>query len=89
VTAAAARHVLEERMRRKPSDLNRDTMLGGGVGMLSGATFAVALGADVGMVAFGGTLGLFSGLVAGVLIWLETADLPEDRIPPVRHDRRR
>jgi len=41
------------------------------------------------MVAFGATLGLFGGFVAGLLVWLETADLPEDPIPPVRHDRRR
>ena len=76
-------------MRRTRANLNRDTMLGGAVGMLSGATFAVALGADGGMVAFGGALGLCTGLVAGVLVWLETADLPEDRIPPVRQDGRR
>jgi len=76
-------------MRRQPSDLNRDALLGGAVGMLSGTTFAVALGAEGGVLAFGATLGLCSGLVAGVLVWLETADLPEDRIPPVRHDRRR
>ena len=86
---AAARHVLDLGMRRQPSDLHRDTMLGGAVGMLSGTTFAVALGAAGGMVAFGAALGLFSGLVVGVLVWLETADLPEEAIPPVRHDRRR
>jgi hypothetical protein len=76
-------------MRRKPSDLNGDTMLGGLVGVLSGGTFAVALGAEGGMLAFGAALGLLGGLVAGVLVWLETVDLPEDPIPPVRHDRRR
>jgi len=76
-------------MRRKPSDLNGDTMLGGFVGMLSGGTFTVALGAEGGMVAFGATLGLLGGFVAGMLVWLETADLPEEPIPPVRHDRRR
>jgi hypothetical protein len=86
---AAARRVLESSMRRRPSDLNGDTMLGGFIGMLSGGTFAVALGAGVSMVAFGAALGLLSGFVAGVLVWLETADLPEDPIPPVRHDRRR
>ena len=86
---APARHVLDWRMRRKPSNPNHDTMLGGAVGMLSGATFAVALGGEGGMVAFGATLGLLSGCVAGVLVWLETADLPEDPIPPERYDRRR
>jgi hypothetical protein len=76
-------------MRRKRSDLDTDTMLGGFVGVLSGATFAVALGAEGAMVAFGATLGLLGGFVAGLLVWLETADLPEDPIPPERHDRRR
>jgi hypothetical protein len=75
-------------MRPNRSSLNSDTMLGGSVGMLSGATFAIALGAEGGMVAFGATLGLLGGFVAGLLLWLETADLPEDPIPPVRHDRR-
>jgi hypothetical protein len=41
------------------------------------------------MVAFGAALGLLSGFVAGVLVWLETADLPDDPIPPVRPGRGR
>jgi hypothetical protein len=43
-------------MRRKPSDLNRDTMLGGFAGMLSGGTFARARPGQ--LVAFGAALGL-------------------------------
>ena len=59
-------------------------MLGGLVGLLSGGTFATALGATGGLMAFGAALGLVAGLIAGMLVWLETADLPEDPIPPVQ-----
>lgn len=62
-------------------------MLGGLVGVVSGASFAAALGAVGGLLAFGAGLGLVAGCVAGMLVWLETADLPEDRIPPVPRGR--
>jgi outer membrane lipoprotein SlyB len=80
----AARFLLREDMRHRRVTLEDDTLLGGLVGVLAGATFATALGATGGMLAFGATLGLLAGFIAGMLVWLETAELAEDPIPPVR-----
>ena len=68
----------------KHATLHDNAMLGALVGLSSGGSLAIALRAGAGMVAFGMALGLVTGFVGGMLLWLETADLPEDPIPPVR-----
>jgi hypothetical protein len=82
VARGAARFLLRGGMRRSPTSLEDEALLGGLVGVLSGASFAAALGAAGGMLAFGASLGLAAGFVAGILVWLETAELPEEPIPP-------
>lgn len=77
-------------MRRSNASLTDDTLLGGLVGLLSAVTYATALGAGAGMTAFGAVLGLVAGCIGGTLVWLETAELPDEpitRAPP--RDRRR
>jgi hypothetical protein len=59
-------------------------LLGGGIGMACGGTFALLLGASGPMVASGAVLGIATGLVAGLLSWIGAADLPEEPIPGVR-----
>ena len=64
-------------------------LLGGGIGMACGGTFALLLGASGPMVAFGAVLGIATGFVSGLLLWIGSADLPEEPIPPVRRRRTR
>jgi hypothetical protein len=64
-------------------------LLGGSIGMASGGMLALLLGTTGPMVAFGAVLGIFTGLVAGLLLWIGSADLPEDPILPVHAGDRR
>ena len=74
--------------RRRPRDAaaspHEQVLLGSGVGLACGGTFAVLLGLPAGMVVFGAALGVATGFVTGLLLWISTADLPEEPIPPVR-----
>jgi hypothetical protein len=81
--------MLAHGMQRNHATLEDDVLLGGLVGVLAGTCLAAWLGGVGGMLAFGATLGLVTGWVAGVLLWLETADLPEDPIPPMPGHRAR
>jgi hypothetical protein len=67
------------RPRARP-DLHVQVGLGGGIGVACG-TAVVALVAGPGpLMAFGAVLGMSTGVVAGVLLWLGSADLPEEPI---------
>jgi len=66
------------------ASLKSQVALGASVGFACGGTFAILLGASGPTVAFGGVLGIATGFVAGTLLWIGSADLPEEPIPPVR-----
>jgi hypothetical protein len=74
--------------RRRPRDAaaspHEQVLLGSSVGLACGGTLAILLGLPASLVAFGAALGIATGFVAGLLLWISTADLPEEPIPPVR-----
>lgn len=69
--------------RTVPATPHEDVMRGGMIGIAAGALFATLLGASGGLLAFGAALGLFTGFVTGLLVWLSTAEFPDAPIPPV------
>jgi hypothetical protein len=72
------------RLRDAAASLHKQVLLGSSVGLACGGTYAILLGFPAALVAFGAALGIASGFVAGLLLWIGTADLPEEPIPPVR-----
>ena len=78
------RHVRGTVPRSPGARLQNQAALGASVGLACGGTFAIFLGASGPTVAFGAVLGIATGFVVGMLLWIGSADLPEDPIPPVR-----
>ena len=64
-------------------------LVGAGVGMACGGTFAILLGGTAPMVAFGAVLGIATGFVCGLLMWVGSAAFPEEPIPAVSRRRTR
>lgn len=59
----------------------RDVLLGAEVGSVACAGIAALFGPAM-MIALGVALGGFAGAVLGLMLWLETVDLPEEAIVP-------
>jgi hypothetical protein len=75
--------------RRDLANLHHEVLVGGAVGLIAGATFALYFGASLAGFAFGAVLGLATGVTVGTLLWIGSADLPDAPIAPVQTSRRR
>lgn len=76
--------------RRQPSPaLEWEVARGAAFGAVAAPTLTHALGAPSAGVALAGVAGALLGGVVGLLVWVGTANLPEDRIPAPRRSRPR
>lgn len=69
---------------RSPSSLQHEVVVGGFVGMISCALFALHFGASFGGSIIAASLGLAIGIVVGALLWTGSPELAEERIRAVR-----
>lgn len=70
--------------RDAPAPMRTDIVRGALLGSAFGAAFALGLDAPGAGVVFAAALGCPTGAVTALMVWLGSAELPEDRIPPVR-----
>ena len=67
--------------RNAPPDgpgVHDQVLFGAGVGMACGGAWAILLGGSGAMVAFGAVLGIATGFICGLLVWIASAALPAE-----------
>jgi len=63
--------------------------LGAGIGLTASLAYACAAGAPAAMLSFAALVGYCAGTVIGLLLWIGSAELPEDPVvPPARGQER-
>lgn len=63
--------------------------LGAGVGLTASLAYACAAGAPATVLSFAALVGYCAGTVIGLLLWIGSADFPEDPVvPPARGQER-